>query len=141
MIGAVAVAGPGAPERRTKHDHGQEEEDPCDLKHEFATHAAEGTQKTADAANDSPRNPSGDLTGCLALLGGLPVRGGTGGVLCGCGGALAGDAPGDPQADTEGAANCVSLHSVYDGSSDPGKAIFFGLLLLLCCSQPATEVR
>jgi len=53
VIGAMAVADPGAPERRGKHDHRQQEEDAGDFKHEFATHAAEGAQKTSDAAGDS----------------------------------------------------------------------------------------
>jgi hypothetical protein len=102
VIGAVDVAGPGAPKRRNKNDRGQKEEHAGDFKHEFSTHAAEGAQKTADAADNSPRNLSsylpGGLTGCAALgavVCGLPVLGRTWGALSGRGCALAGYTPGD----------------------------------------------
>ncbi len=108
MIGALDVAGPGTPKRRSKNDHGQKEEHAGDFKHEFAAHAAEGAQKAADAADDSPGNLSHYLPGCAALsgvVGRLTVPRRAGGVLRGCGCALAGHTPGDAQANTECAAN------------------------------------
>jgi len=99
VIGALDVAGPGAPKRRSKNDHGQKEEHAGDFKHEFAAYAAEGAQKATDAADDSPGNLS------YYLSGGLTVPRRAGGVLRGCGCALAGDTSGNAQADTECAAN------------------------------------
>src|ERR1035441_8131893 len=150
---AVSVAGPGSPEGRGKDDYGQEKEDAGDFKPEDAAYAAEGAQKAANAACDAPGCLSGRLTGDAALGGsvgnwaagqvgrGHTRCGGTDGGFCIGSGALACDAPGNPQADAQSAADGVRLHSVYDGSSDAGGLFFHSSWPVLSCPQTAMEVR
>jgi hypothetical protein len=133
---AVSVAGPGSPEGWSKDDYGQEKEDAGDFKPEDAAYAAKGAQKAANAACDAPGCLSGRLTGGAALggsagswaggqVGGGHTRcGSTDGGFCIGSGALAGDAPDNAQANAQGAADGVRLHSVYDGSSDARRGAF-----------------
>jgi hypothetical protein len=144
VIGTVHEAGPGAPERGGKHHHRQEKKDAGDLKPENAAHPAKGTQKTAHAAGNTARYLSGSLAGRPALNSttrDLRARWRIGSGFRAGGNALTGDAPGDPQTDSQSAANGVRFHTVYDGSSDPCRASFQGRLPFRSCSQPATEVR
>jgi hypothetical protein len=113
-------AGPDTPKGGRKYDNRQEKEDAGDLEPKNATHAAEGAQETAYAAGDSPGDLPSGLTGGATLRGGIGnrlARGGACGGLCAGRRMLTRDAPGNPQADAQGAANGVRLHSVYDGSS------------------------
>lgn len=113
MIGAVKVAGPGAPEGGGKDHHGQEKEDASDFQPENAAYAAKRAEKTSHSAGDSPCNLSGGLT-CGAALGGggRLARGGAGGGLRAGGHALAGDASGDAETDAQSTANGVRFHFV-----------------------------
>ena len=53
MVGTVGVAHAGAPERRRKDDHRQEEEDASDFEPEDAADTAEGLEESAEAAGDA----------------------------------------------------------------------------------------
>lgn len=121
MVGALEVAGPGAPQGGSKDDHGQEEENAHDFQPQNAAYAAERAEKTAYAAGNVFCRLSGHLAGGAAwggdAGGGLAWRGVGGGLGAG-GGALAGDASCDAQADAQSAADGVGFHTVYDGSSD-----------------------
>lgn len=120
MVGTLEPTGPYTPEGGSKDDDRQEEENAGDFKPEDAAYAAEGAQETAYAACDAAGSLASHLT-CRAVL-----------YSCGCGGLwsglasrslgagrylLAGDAPGDTQADSESATDGVGFHTVYDGSS------------------------
>jgi hypothetical protein len=131
VIGAVEVVRPGAPEGRAKDQHEEEEEDACNLKPQDAAYAAEGTQKTTYTTGDATAGLTGSSPGGAALNGRvgrlLDLRRAGGGLRSGRD-ALASDAPGDAEADAQGASDGVRFHSVYDGSSGRCRAAFLQIV-------------
>lgn len=125
MIGAFEPTAPDAPQGGRKDKHGQEKEDAGNFKPEDASYAAEGLKETADAAGNAARGLSGCLTGGAVLRRSVNVRP-LSRIACdgmGFGGCmLAGDAPGDTQADSQGAADGVRPHTIYNSGSDPCQA-------------------
>lgn len=108
MVGTVGEACPGAPDGGAEYHDRQEEEDAGDLKPQNAAYPAKRAEKTAYATGYTPGRLSGDLAGGAALggdVGGLLGRGCIGRGFGTCRRALAGDAAGDTQADSQGAAD------------------------------------
>jgi hypothetical protein len=125
VIGAVREAGPGAPKRGGKHNHRQQKEDTGNLEPEDAAHPAKGTQKSTHATGNAARCLPGSLTGGPALSGsGWLRRRRVGSGFCAGSHALTGDAPGDPQANPQSAANGVRFHSVMMVAANLAEPVF-----------------
>lgn len=148
MVWSMRPTEAGFPDRGAEDDHGQEEEDAGDLKPKDSADAAEGAQKSANAAGDAARC----FTGCLA--GGTVLSGNgwgwwAGYGLCAGGYALACHASGDAESDAEGAANGLRLHFEFDGNSAAYGHALHRLASTLCtglrpgagCSKASLEVR
>jgi len=116
------MARPGAPEGHAKNQYEEKKEDAGNFEPQNTAYAAEGAQKTAHATGNAATGLTGSSSGGSALNGRTCGRlswGGVGRSLGSGSHALACDAPGNAEADAQGAADGVRFHSVYDGSSGP----------------------
>jgi hypothetical protein len=128
IAGNLTDPGPSLPKAQRKEGCEQKEECAGDLKPDDAAYSAEGPQETADCLADAATGLSCNATGCSYLrlnLGdavggrdGLAVdMGRARGGLRGTSNSLAGNAPGNANADAQSTADVLRSHTVYDGSS------------------------
>ena len=128
IAGNLTDPGPALP--KAQHEEGCEQKEECagDLEPDDATYAAKGPQEAADSLADAAAFLSRDTCGSSYLRLNLgDAVGGRGGLgvdvrrarwgLRGACNPLAGNAPGDANADAQSAANVLRSHPVYDGSS------------------------
>lgn len=119
---------PHAPEAPGKDQHKEKEKNARHFQPHEATHTAEGAQEAAHATRNAPCRPSGRCSANSSAGDGLRRGRGSSGlrscILRAGGHALPDNASGNPQPDTEDAANLLSFHSDYDGSSDNQGRLF-----------------
>jgi len=130
--GVAAESGPVLPQAQSEDSGEQKKEEAGDLEPNDAAYAAEGTQESSNAPVGPLPGLGCDLLDRLACSLGLLETGGerhgrahTGARRAGAGLRMSGnplphDAPGDANADAQGAANDSRSHTVYDGSSGHG---------------------
>ena len=130
MIGPVRPTGPHSPQIRAKDDYRQKEEHAGNFEPNDAANPTEGAEETANATGNATAGPDSGLSGSLdaircvcnglglslGLISSLPRRGG----FCRSRQALPRHLAGNPQSRAKNAANKLSSHTVYDGSSDAG---------------------
>ena len=130
--GVAAESGPVLPKAQSEDGGEQKKEEACDFEPNDAAYTLEGTQESAHAPAGALPGLGCDLLhglGCsLGLLEtagerhGLPYAGARdagAGLRMSCH-PLPHNAPGDANADAQGAANDSRSHPVYDGSSGHG---------------------
>lgn len=124
MIRAAGPVCSRSPELGSKGDHRQQEEDAGDLQPQDTSHAPEGTQKSAHAANEISRSLPGRRThGAPAGISahfGFKVFWRQRTVLGRAGKEFFRELAGNSQADTECTSYVLSSHLRYDGSSGGG---------------------
>jgi hypothetical protein len=126
VIRAVGPTRAHAPEIWRKSDDGEKEEDPGNFEPNDSTNAAKGTQKAAHTAGDAsarldcgvPRRSTRVPSTNLRVYNGLR-RSPSSGLRAGRE-PLSHDSSGDAYSDSEGPADGLWSHSVYDGNSDAG---------------------
>ncbi len=112
MVRTLRPAQAGLPHRGAEDQHGEKKEDARHFEPDNSTHAAKGSQKAAQSCGDAARGLSGNLAGGAGLRGrGACGRSRAAGGSLGAGGnALAGNAPGNAQPDSQGPADGLRFH-------------------------------
>jgi hypothetical protein len=126
VIRAVGPTRAHAPKIWRKSDDREKEEDPGNFEPNDSTNAAKGTQKAAHTASDPsarldcgmPRRPARAPSTNLRVYSGLRRAPSSG--LRASREPLSHDSSGDAYSDSEGPADGLWSHSVYDGNSDAG---------------------
>ena len=109
MVGTVHPAGTGAPKRRRKDKHREQEEDTCHLKPKDAAHTAKWLEESSDAARYAAACCA-HRAGASCCAGGSWGRGAIRSSLRSRADALACHPPGNTQTDTEHPANGFRSH-------------------------------
>jgi hypothetical protein len=126
VIGSVGPTRTHSPKIWRKSDDGEKEEDPGNFEPNDSTNSAKGTQEAAHTAGyasaglgcGTPRRPTRAPSTNLCVYSGLRRAPSSG--LRASREPLSHDSSGDAHSDSQGPADGLWSHSVYDGNSDAG---------------------